>query len=162
MSYDLQTNLLCLYFKIHKTLSFHALIYTRLRLYLNKPKHQTLQITNIPLTLPMLRLLSSKAQGCKDFWEPSKSCHAGIHWVALTEYSQMSTHLPGSQSFSGVLHHFVLAKLATSSIKIKTSHLDVFFFSFLSWFPAPISGVSLAAFQELCLFSYLHSLSFCY
>ena len=33
----------------------------------------------------------------------------------------MSTHLPGFQSFSGVfLHHFVLAKLATSNIKVKS------------------------------------------
>ena len=27
----------------------------------------------------------------------------------------MSSHLPGFQPFSGLLHHFVLAKLATSS-----------------------------------------------
>ena len=37
-------------------------------------------------------------------------------WIALTEHFQMSTHLPGFQSYSGFLHHFVLAKLATSSI----------------------------------------------
>ena len=31
----------------------------------------------------------------------------------------MSTHLPSFQSFSGyLLHHFVLAKLATSSIRV--------------------------------------------
>ena len=30
----------------------------------------------------------------------------------------MSTHVPGFQSFSGVLHHFVLAKLATSVIRV--------------------------------------------
>ena len=47
----------------------------------------------------MQRLLSSKAQGCKDFWKASKPCHVGIHWMALTEYSQMSTHLPGLWSF---------------------------------------------------------------
>ena len=33
------------------------------------------------LTLPMLRLLASKAQGCKDFWKPSKPWHVGIHWI---------------------------------------------------------------------------------
>ena len=44
------------------------------------------------LTIQMLRLLSSKAHGCKDFCIPSKPCHVGIHWIALTEYSQMSTH----------------------------------------------------------------------
>ena len=51
------------------------------------------------LTVPVLRLLSSKAQGCKDFWKPSKPCHVGTHWIALAEFSQMSTHLPGFQWF---------------------------------------------------------------
>ena len=43
------------------------------------------------LTLSVLRLLSYKA--------PSETCHVGIHWIALVEYSQMSTHVPGFQSF---------------------------------------------------------------
>ena len=69
------------------------------------------------LTLPMLRLLSSKAQGRKDFWKTSKPCHVGIHWIDLVEYSQMSTHLRGFQSFKKIfLHHILLAKLATSRI----------------------------------------------
>ena len=56
------------------------------------------------LTLLMLRLLLSKAHECKDFWKPSKPCYVGIHWKALVEYSQMSAHVPGSQSFlSGFL-----------------------------------------------------------
>ena len=46
------------------------------------------------LTLPMLRLLSSKALGRHNFWKPSKPCHIGFHWIALTEYSHMSTHVP--------------------------------------------------------------------
>ena len=72
------------------------------------------------LTLPMLRLHSSKAQKCKYFWKPYKPCHGGIYEKALAEYSQMSTHLPGFQSFfSFFLHHCVLAKLATSSIRVK-------------------------------------------
>ena len=50
-------------------------------------------------TLPMLRLLSSKVQGPKAFWKSSKPCHVGIHWIALSEYSQISTHVPGFQSF---------------------------------------------------------------
>ena len=70
-----------------------------------------------PLTLPMLRLLSSKAQWRNDFWKPSKPCHVGIRWDALAEYFQMSTHMLGFQ-FSGFLHHFVLAKLATTSIRV--------------------------------------------
>ena len=35
----------------------------------------------------------------------------------------MSTHLPGFQSFSCILHHIVLAKLATSSIRVKQDML---------------------------------------
>ena len=65
------------------------------------------------------RLLSSKPQGCKDLWKPSKPCHVGIHWRAPTEYSQMSTNVPRFQSFFSFLHHFVLANLATSSIRVK-------------------------------------------
>ena len=50
-----------------------------------------------PLTLPMLRLLSSKAQECKILEIPLKPCRLGIHLKALAKYSQMSTHLPGFQ-----------------------------------------------------------------
>ena len=35
------------------------------------------------LTLPVLRLLSPKAQGCKYFAKTPKSWHVGIHWIAL-------------------------------------------------------------------------------
>ena len=77
------------------------------------------------LTLPMLRLLLSKAQRWKNLWKQSKPCHVGIHWIALDEYSQMSTHMPGFRSFFRFLHHFVLAKWATSSIRVKacSAHL---------------------------------------
>ena len=30
-----------------------------------------------------------------DFCKPSNPCHAGINWIALAEYSQMSTHVLG-------------------------------------------------------------------
>ena len=63
------------------------------------------------LTLPMLRLLSSKAQGCKDFPKTSKPCHVGIHWIALAEYSQMSTHVPGFQSFFKIFASFCIGKI---------------------------------------------------
>ena len=75
----------------------------------------------LPLTLQMLGLLTSKAQECKDFWKSIKTCHVGIHWIAHAENSQMSTHVPGFQSFSMFLHPFVLAKLVTSSIRVKES-----------------------------------------
>ena len=58
-----------------------------------------LSIGKVKLTLPVLRLLSAKAQECKDFRNPSKPCHVGTHWIALAEVSQMSTHLPGFKSF---------------------------------------------------------------
>ena len=38
----------------------------------------------IGLTLPMLRLLSSKSQECKYFWKTSKLCHVGVHSIAHT------------------------------------------------------------------------------
>ena len=60
-----------------------------------------------------------QTQGCKDFWKPSKQCHVGIHWKALTEYFQMSIHLPGFQSFSKIFASFLLARLSTSSIRVK-------------------------------------------
>ena len=50
----------------------------------------------------------------------TKPCHVSIYRKALAKYSQMSTHVPGFQSFFSVLHHFVLAKLATTSIKVKS------------------------------------------
>ena len=75
----------------------------------------------------MLRLSSSKTKGCKDFWKPSKPCHVGIHWIALAEYSQMNTHMPVFQSFFRFfLHHFVLAKLAISSIRVIHYHRHMF------------------------------------
>ena len=51
------------------------------------------------LTLPMLSQLPCKEQWLEDFWKSSKPCHVGIHWKALAEYFQMSTHLPGFRSF---------------------------------------------------------------
>ena len=37
----------------------------------------------------------------------------------------MSTHIPGFQSFFSFLHHFAMAKLATSSIRVKQSCLNI-------------------------------------
>ena len=47
------------------------------------------------LTLPLLRLLSPKAQGRKVLRKPSKPCHVAIHWKALAEldeYLQWNIH----------------------------------------------------------------------
>ena len=89
--------------------------------HLQEVNTSTLSLCAISLVNPFnaVRLLSAKAQGCKNLWKPSKPYHVGIHWIALIECSQMSTHLLGFQSFSRFLHHFVLAKLVTSSIMVK-------------------------------------------
>ena len=68
------------------------------------------------LTLPMLMLRSTKAQDCKDFWKPLKPCHVG--WPSLSALCWVSL-LQGFKQFPAFLHHFVLVKLATSSIRVK-------------------------------------------
>ena len=74
---------------------------------------------NLHLTLPMQRLLSSKAQERKDYWNPSKLCHVGIHWKALAEYSQMSTHVPGLQSFFSFFASFRIGQIYQQQHKNK-------------------------------------------
>ena len=76
-------------------------------------------LTCFTLTLPILRLLSSKAQTRNDFEKTSKPCRVGIQLIALAEYSQMSTHIPGFQLFLMFLHDFVLVEIASSSIRVK-------------------------------------------
>ena len=78
------------------------------------------------LTLSLLGLLLSKTQERKDFGKPSPPCHVGIYWIALAEKTEMSNHVPRLQSFLRILHHFVLAKLATVSITDK-GHKDSVF-----------------------------------
>ena len=79
---------------------------------------------NVELKVLMLKLLSSKAQRLfeKPFENPSKPCHVDIHCMAITEYSQTSTqYYPCARvsvMFLEFLHDFVLAKLATSSIRV--------------------------------------------
>ena len=70
-------------------------------------------------TLPRLRLLWGPMHKDAVLWKPFKPSHVGIHWIALAECSQMSTHEPGFDHFSQFLHHLVMAKLATSSIWVK-------------------------------------------
>ena len=95
----------------------------------------------------MLRLLLSKAHRCKDFRKPSKPCHVGMHWIALAEYSRMSTHLLGFQSFAGFLHHFEKAKLATSSIRVKAGRVLFSFLSLLTrWYRSSLQRLS----ERLC------------
>ena len=69
------------------------------------------------ITLSMLRLLSSKARGCKNMWKSSKPCHVGIHGKALAECSQMSTHMPGSQSFFRFFASFCIGQIGQQQQK---------------------------------------------
>ena len=66
----------------------------------------------------MLRLLVSKAHGCKDLWKPSKPCHFGTHWIALTEYSHMSTHMPGFQSFFRFFASFCIGQTSHQGLSM--------------------------------------------
>ena len=74
------------------------------------------------LTLPMLRQLLSKAQGCKHFMKTTKTCHVGIHWKAFT-YKALSDEYPCARVLVFFFSFFfiILSKLATSSIKVKNS-----------------------------------------
>ena len=63
------------------------------------------------LTLRMLRLLFSKAKGRKDFWKSFKPCHVDIHLIALAEYSQMSTHMLGFQSYLRFFASFCIGQI---------------------------------------------------
>ena len=53
------------------------------------------------------------------FEKTPKPCHVGIHLKALAKYSQLNNQVPGFQRIAGFLHHLVLAKIATSSIRVK-------------------------------------------
>ena len=57
-------------------------------------------------------LLSSNARKSKKLWKSSKASHVGIHWKALPEYSQMSTHLPGFQSFYSDFALFYIGQIS--------------------------------------------------
>ena len=69
--------------------TFKGIMFTKKKIYL----------THLCLNLPLLRLFSSKAQRCKDFWKLSEPCHVGIQWISLTEHSQMITDVAGFQWF---------------------------------------------------------------
>ena len=51
----------------------------------------------------------------------SKPCHVGIHWIVLAEYSQISTHMPGSQSFLRSFASFSIGRIShPQHYRIKT------------------------------------------
>ena len=48
----------------------------------------------------------------QDFWKPSKHCCVSIQWIAVTEYSQMSTHIPRVQSLFRLFVSFSIAQIS--------------------------------------------------
>ena len=59
-----------------------------------------------------------KSTRTNDLRKTSKSYYVGMHWIK--KVSKMRIHMPGFKSFfMFFLHHFVLGKLATSSIRVK-------------------------------------------
>ena len=82
---------------------------------------------------------ATSVQRTSSSWKPIIPCQVGIHWIALAEYSQMATRVTGFQSFFRFfLHHFLLANLATSSIRVKINYWlsKVFSIEELIWWSA--------------------------
>ena len=46
------------------------------------------------------------------FWKSSKPCRVGMHLIALAQYCQMSTHMPGIQSIFSFFASFCIAKIS--------------------------------------------------
>ena len=90
----------------------------------------------------MLRLLLSKAHGCKAFCRPPKPCHAGIHWYALAEYSQMSTNVLGFQSFLRFFASFYNGQISHQQHESKECYFLATAESWSLIFPSPSSIVS--------------------
>ena len=95
---------------------------SHLTLHSDSLKHtlvsQVLNILCPNLTISwMLRLSSSKAQGCTDFWNFDSSC-----WELSDEYPFARVLI-----FQAFLRYFVLAKLATSSIRVNPSNAKAIF-----------------------------------
>ena len=65
----------------------------------------------------------------KGFWKTFKPCHIGIHWKALTEHSQMSTHVAGVQSFfERFFASFCIDEISHQQISVKPfkpCHIDI-------------------------------------
>ena len=58
-----------------------------------------------------------QSTGRKDFGKPSKPCHVCIHRKALTEYSKMSTHFTGIQSFFRFFASFCIGQISHHQFK---------------------------------------------
>ena len=57
-------------------------------------------------------MVAIKDKRRKYFWKPYKPCRVGIHWISLTEYCQMRTHVPGFLSFLRVFASFCVGQIS--------------------------------------------------
>ena len=53
-----------------------------------------------------------KDKDAKSFEKTAKPCHVGMHWIALAECSQMSTYVPGFQSFLRFFASFCIGQIS--------------------------------------------------
>ena len=72
------------------------------------------KVPKIPTTISKVSLDPSNDRGTfsKDFWKTSIPCHVHIHWIALAEYSQMSTQMTGCQSFLRFFASFCIGQIS--------------------------------------------------
>ena len=68
-----------------------------------------------------ISLANYKAQESKDFWKVSKPCNVGILNIGKPSLSTLRwvPMCQGFSNFSGFLAHFVLTKIASTSIRVK-------------------------------------------
>ena len=55
------------------------------------------------------------------FLKTFKPCQVGIHWIALAEFFQMNTHLPGFRSFSTYFASFCIDQISHQQHNIRVS-----------------------------------------
>ena len=79
-----------------------------------------LNASNVKVTFPQRTRVQR-------FFKTAKPCHIGIHWIALTVYSQIGTNVRGFQLiFQVFCLSLYLAKIATSSIRVNLHPVSVF------------------------------------
>ena len=66
----------------------------------NYPMNTNMTGLTLPMLIIILGYFHPKHKNAKNLRKLSKPCHVGIHWIALAEFYQMSTHVPGFQSFT--------------------------------------------------------------
>ena len=115
------------------------------------------------LAILMLRLLSSKAQGCKDFRKSSKPCHVGIHWKALEERLLVGqglgtiTFLWIDRTYSFLVLYFFLS-LLPFLLTLTSIHFTLLYSSSFLSFPFPLPffiAIDIYSLQSFIFFFFL-------